>query len=601
MSLSEQLGELQRLAALRRYQVLDSLPEVAFDRITAFVKQLLKAPIVIINFVDAQRTWLKSSQGTNVHEMDRASVCCTQCVERADVFTVSDLQADGRFDNDPSVKFEGARCYLGAPLLTPDGFAIGSLAVYDHQPRHFTPAEVELLVGLAAVVIDELELRLVTLQAKQAQSRSEYQAHHDPLTGLPNRLRLFDRVELALHQSTRSGCPVAVMVLDLDRFKLINDSLGHLVGDELLQQVGQRLCGALRADDSVARFGGDEFVILAPHLSAPLDAAQVAHKLLSSLERPFQVGAHRLEITGSLGISLYPHDGQDAQQLLRAADTAMYQAKTAGKAQACFYTEDLTAAAQHKLRLHGNLTRAVQQGELRVHYQPQVNLETGAVVGLEALVRWPQADGSWLAPDQFIPLAEESHLIIKLGTWVLWEACHQLARWRAQGGPPWALAVNVSVRQWEDPGFLSLIEQVLKATQVPAASLMLEVTESVLLSRPQETLQLTEKLSALGVRVALDDFGTGFSSLSQLQHLHVHQLKVDRSFVRELPECAKSQAVTDTIILLGHRLAVSVVGEGIETEAQCDTLRNMSCDIGQGFLFAQPMSPQDIEARYLFH
>ncbi|UQN10185.1 EAL domain-containing protein [Deinococcus sp. QL22] len=599
MTPSGQADDLQRVAALRRYQVLDSLPEAAFDRITLIVKHLLKAPIVLINLVDVKRTWLKSSQGLNIHEMDRESGYCNQCVQRADVFAVPDLLADGRFDNDPRVKLVGARCYLGAPLLTPDGFAIGALAVYDTQVRHFTAGEVELLVGLAAVVIDELELRLLTLQAKQAQSRSDYQAHHDPLTGLPNRLRLLDRMEVAFRQSARSGHPVAVMVLDLDRFKLINDSLGHLVGDELLKQVGQRLCEALRADDSVARFGGDEFVLLVPHLNTSLDAVQVAQKVLLSLERPFQVGDHRLEVTGSLGISLYPNDGQDPQQLLRAADTAMYQAKTAGKAQVCFYTEDMTVAAQHKLHLHGNLTRALQCNELRVHYQPQVNLQTDVVVGLEALVRWPQADGSWLPPDQFIPLAEESRLIIELGTWVLWEACKQLAQWQSQGGPPWSLSVNVSVRQWEDPNFLSIIREVLEGTQVPAGCLVLEITESVMGSRPTEALGLVEQLVALGVRVALDDFGTGFSSLSQLQHLKVDQVKIDRSFVRDLPECAKSQAVTETIIMLGHRLGVSLIGEGIETEAQRDTLKGMSCDVGQGFLFARPMSPQDIEASYL--
>lgn len=599
MSSPERAHEQQRLDALHRYQMLDTLPDIELDRITRFVKHLLKVPVVVVSLVEAKHIWLKSAQGTTLRTTERGNMCCGEAIKHSGVFAVPDLHADPWFQHDPMVKLEGARAYAGAPLTTPDGFRIGVLGVYDQRPRFFSPEEQGFLLDLAAVVIDELELRLMMLNWQHAQQHSEYLAHHDALTGLPNRLRLLDRAELALHHADRSGRPVGVMVLDLDGFKTINDSLGHLVGDALLRAVGERLCGAVRAEDSIARFGGDEFVILLPELQAPLDAAQVAHKLLRALDLPFQIGEHALEVKCSIGISLYPDDGQSAETLLRTADTAMYQAKAAGKARSCFYNEEMTVEAQAKLHLRKMLARAVQQGELGLHYQPQVDLQTGEVVGLEALLRWPQLDGTWIAPLHFIPLAEESGLIVEIGQSVLRGACEQLARWRGQGCPDWTMSVNVSVRQWEDPDFLGSVKRVLEATNLPAACLVLEVTESVMLTRPREALRLAETLTALGVQVSLDDFGTGYSSLSQLQHLSIRQLKVDRSFVQGLPDQARGLAVTETIILLGHRLDARVVGEGIETEAQCETLRGLGCDVGQGFLFARPMSPQEVEGRYL--
>jgi diguanylate cyclase (GGDEF)-like protein len=599
MSFPERAHEQQRLDALHRYQMLDTLPDIELDRITRFVKHLLKVPVVVVSLVEAKHVWLKSAQGTTLRTTERENVCCGEAIKHSGVFAVTDLHTDPWFQDDPMVKLEGARAYAGAPLTTPDGFRIGVLGVYDQRPRSFSPEEQGFLLDLAAVVIDELELRLMMLNWQHAQQHSEYLAHHDALTGLPNRLRLLDRAELALHHADRSGHPVGVMVLDLDGFKTINDSLGHPVGDALLRAVGERLCGAVRADDSVARFGGDEFVILLPELQAPLDAARVAQKLLRALDLPFQIGEHALEVKCSIGISLYPDDGQSAETLLRTADTAMYQAKAAGKARSCFYNEEMTVEAQAKLHLRKMLARAVQQGELRLHYQPQVDLQTGDVVGLEALLRWPQPDGTWIAPVHFIPLAEESGLIVEIGQAVLRGACEQLARWREQGCPDWTMSVNVSVRQWEDPDFLGSVKRVLETTGLPAACLVLEVTESVMLTRPREALRLAETLTALGVQVSLDDFGTGYSSLSQLQHLSIRQLKVDRSFVQGLPDQARGLAVTETIILLGHRLDARVVGEGIETEAQCETLRGLACDIGQGFLFARPMSPQEVEGRYL--
>ncbi|GBF06782.1 diguanylate cyclase/phosphodiesterase with GAF sensor [Deinococcus aerius] len=591
--------EAQRLECLHRYQVLDTPPEAEFDRITRFVKHLLEAPIVIICFVAVRRTWLKSSVGTNIHEMDRESVCCGEAIRRDEPFVVGDLHADPRFQNDPMVKFEGARSYAGAPLITPDGYRIGTLAVYDHHPREFTPEQRTFLQDLAAIVIDTLELRLTVLNWKQAQERSEHLAHHDALTGLPNRLMLLDRAEQALRQADRRGTPVGMLVLDLDGFKVINDSLGHAVGDALLRAVGERLSHVLRAEDTVARFGGDEFVVLLPELRGTLDAANVALKLQETLREPFQVRSHTLVTNCSVGISLYPADGRDAEALLRAADTAMYQAKAVGKGQCCFYEEEMTRAAQEKLHLRGRLAQALEREEFRLHYQPQVDLGTGRVIGLEALLRWPQPDGSWTPPGQFIPLAESSGLIVPLGAWVLREACAQLGRWRERGSLGVDLSVNVSARQWEDPSFPEQVRRVLGEAGLPPERLVLEVTESVLFSNPQGARRLAQGLASLGVRVAVDDYGTGFSNLRQLQHLPIGQLKLDRSFVQPLPGGDKDQALVRSAVTLARGLNAAVVGEGIETEGQLTALRRLGCTVGQGFLLGRPVGAEEFEARHL--
>lgn len=591
--------EQERLERLHRYLVLDTPPEVEFDRITRFVKHLLDVPIVIINLVAARRTWLKSTVGTNIHEVDRASVCCGEAIKQDGVFVVEDLLATPRFLNDPMVKFERAQAYAGAPLRSPDGFNIGVLAVYDHYPRAFTPLEQSFLQDLAAIVIDELELRLMILHWQEAQARSEYQARHDALTGLPNRVMLLDRMGQALLQAKRHGTPVGLLVLDLDRFKTINDSLGHPVGDEVLKIVGERLCTALRPQDTVARFGGDEFVIMLPELHDALDAARVAQNLQDALVQPFELNGLVLEMRCSVGISLYPADGQDAEALLLAADTAMYQAKAAGKHQYRFYAEDMTKAAQAKLLLRGQLSQAVATGEFEVHYQPQVNLETGTLIGMEALVRWRQADGHLIPPGAFIPLAEETGLIVPLGAWVLREACAQTVRWQALGYPDLEVSVNVSVRQWEEPGFVPLVQQILLDTGLAPSHLILEITESVLLSEPQDAQRQAEQLASLGVRVALDDYGTGYSNLSQLQHLRIGQLKLDRSFVRPLPGIRRDQALVQSALTLGDALEARVVAEGIETDNQLQSLRAMGCPVGQGYLLGRPVTGAEFEQRHL--
>ncbi|MVN87134.1 EAL domain-containing protein [Deinococcus sp. HMF7620] len=600
-------NEVSRLEALHRYQVLDTPPEAEFDHITRFAQLFLDVPVVFINLVDLNRIWAKSTQGTPVQELDRAHTCCSQAVTGSEVYTVADLEGHPDLKQEGMMRHGKVRSYAGAPLITRDGHRIGALAVYDTRPRVFTAAEQQFLRELAAIVIDSLELRLMVRRWQAAQHRSAYLAHHDPLTGLPNRLRLLDRAQLAFHQSQRSGDSVGFMILDLDGFKTVNDSLGHSVGDELLKEAGRRLCACIRRDDTVARFGGDEFVILLPKLAEPFDAAGVAQKLLSCLKQPFQIGGRTIELSASVGIAIYPANSlnpeeQDpelqASDLLQAADTAMYAAKAAGKAQYQFYSRAMTLGAQRRLDLRARLTQAIRDGQLTLHYQPQVNLQSGRVVGLEALARWPQADGSWISPLEFVPIAEESHLIHELGTWVLRTACEQLVQWEQLGLASWDLTVNISVKQWQDPNFLTHVQRILRETGFSPGRLVLDVNESIMLASPQDALVLSQALSALGIRVALDDFGTGYSSLSQMQDLCIQQLKLDRSFVRRLGETARSQAVGEAIVTLGRRLGITVVGEGIETVKQREQLTQLACPLGQGYIFGHPVPPNVFLLKY---
>ncbi|SMB85920.1 putative bifunctional diguanylate cyclase/phosphodiesterase [Deinococcus hopiensis] len=591
-------SELDRLERLSRYDILDTPPEEEFDRITRLARQLLQTPIAILNFVGRKRTWLKSHLGTNVRVIDRKHAICAEAIKHPGVFTIADLQRTPQFAQEPMLVL-GARSYAGAPLTTPDGFNIGTIAVFDHHPRVFTAGEQALLQDLAAIVIDALELRRAVLHWQAAQAQSHHMAYHDPLTRLPNRRLLMDRIAQALHQAERRGTPLGILVVDLDGFKLINDSLGHAAGDAFLITAGHRLCEQLHADDTVARVGGDEFVILLPELQRGADAAHVADKIQQALEEPFVLEGQTLEVSGCIGISLYPGDGQDAETLLRAADTAMYTAKAAGKGECRFYTQDMTRAANEKLSLRQRLVQALIQGEFRLHYQPQVELASGRVVGAEALLRWPQADGTLLPPDHFIPRAEETGLIVPIGRWVLREACTQWMRWQANHNVTLDLSVNVSVRQWEQPHFLDEVREVLRETGFPPERLILEITESALLADPEDALALTAQLSDLGVGVALDDYGKGFSNLYQLQRLSVSHLKLDRAFIQSLPGDRRARAIAQSAVTLASGLDALTIGEGIEVQEQLDALLAMGCPLGQGFHLGRPVPPEEFQQRHL--
>lgn len=431
---------------------------------------------------------------------------------------------------------------------------------------------------------------------KAYQTQLEQLAHHDPLTGLPNRLLFHARLKHALEHARREGGRVAVLFFDLDHFKNINDSLGHPAGDRLLQAVTERLRHLVREEDTVARLGGDEFTLLLERVQEPKDAGVVAEKVLQVFTHPFDLDGHETYITGSVGISLFPDDGQDVTTLLKNADSALYQAKAQGRNMYHFYTQALTAAAYKRLALESSLRHAVTRGEFILHYQPQVDLSDGQVVGAEALVRWRHPERGLMLPMEFIPLCESTGLIVVLGEWVLRSACDQAKRWQNEGLPPLRIAVNVSSIQLARSQIADTVERVLKDTGLEPGYVELEITESLLMQQTKQTLASLDALKAMGVMLAIDDFGTGYSSLSYLKRLPLHRLKIDKSFVRDIPEDADDKAITRAVIALGDHLQLAVVAEGVETQAQMEFLRTNGCDEAQGYLYGKPLPAEEFAA-----
>jgi diguanylate cyclase (GGDEF)-like protein len=437
-------------------------------------------------------------------------------------------------------------------------------------------------------------------QRKQFEEELMHLARHDALTGLANRTLLLDRVSQAIAQARRSGNQVAMLFLDLDRFKTINDSLGHDAGDRVVVEVGRRLKHAVRDADTVARFGGDEFVVLLPELPNENIAAALAQKILTALFEPMLIQGHELAPACSLGISLYPRDGADGKTLLKNADAALYQAKAMGRGNYQFYSEEMNARTLDRLTLESGLRHAVERGELELKYQPQIELSSGAVVGAEALLRWQPAGQHLVMPDAFITIAEETGLIVPIGEWVLRTACAQQVAWQRAGLPPLRIAVNLSARQFRQPGLDTMVARVLEETGCRADALELEITESVLMDRPDSAALTLQRLSDMGVQLAIDDFGTGYSSLSYLKRFPINALKIDRSFVSDISANADDGAIASAVIALAHSMGLTVVAEGVETSQQRDFLRQMKCDQAQGFYFSEPMSAVALENTFYY-
>ena len=430
----------------------------------------------------------------------------------------------------------------------------------------------------------------------QAQERLQHIAHHDALTGLPNRVLLLDRLDQALARAHWQNRVVGVMFLDLDRFKNVNDTLGHDVGDGLLKAMAARLQGCVRERDSVARLGGDEFAILLEDVAHAEDISGIAGKILGAFATPFSIQTHELFITTSIGISMYPTDGTSSATLLKNADAAMYRAKDLGKNNYQFYSADLSTAAFERLTLETSLRRALERGEFVLHYQPQVDINSGQIIGIEALLRWQHPDFGLLAPTQFIAIAEETGAIVPIGEWVARSAMLQTMRWR-KAGFPLRIAVNVSSRQFNEPSFLESIAFLLEETGLPADALELEITESVIMKNADVTIERLHALHAMGVRFAIDDFGTGYSSLSYLRRFAIHTLKVDKSFVRDIVEDGDDVEIVKTIIMMARGLRLSVVAEGVETREQLMFLKSHGCHSAQGHLICRPLSVERMTER----
>lgn len=452
------------------------------------------------------------------------------------------------------------------------------------------------LTRLCPVIEREMREAEVRRQRLRAEERVEHQAHYDLLTDLPNRVMFNDRLTLALAHANRHRRMLAILFVDLDRFKTIVDTLGHAIGDHVLRGVAERLSSSLEEGDTLARLGGDEFVILLPQIHRADKAVKLAQKVLEALKPAFHFSGHELHITTSIGIALYPYDGEDADTLLKNADTALYRAKEQGRNNYQLYTPAMNARAFERLALENSLRKALERKEFLLHYQAQQDLKTGEITGMEALLRWQHPDLGLVYPAEFISLAEETGLIVPLGEWVLRTAAAQNKAWQKAGLPPMVVAVNLSARQFQHHDLVETVARVLKETGLDARWLELEITESIAMQNADYTIIILRDLKEMGLQISMDDFGTGYSSLSYLKKFPIDTLKIDQSFVRDLSTDPNDAAIANAIIVLAHSLKLKVVAEGVETPEQKAFLKEHDCDKTQGYLFSNPISAALFEA-----
>ena len=566
----------------------------------------------LVRLVPAVAREVREATGRRARRRAEAALRASEAHHRAIVDTAFDaivtVDADGRLVslNRGAERIFGypASAVVGQPLalLLPAAPDLGAVCAPDRTcevagrrrdgtpvPLEFSVTEIRPAPGplFAAILRDVTERR-------DFETRLAHQAFHDALTGLPNRALFLDRLGHALARSDRHRRAVAVLFLDLDRFKVVNDSLGHEAGDRLLVATASRLRACLRPSDTLARFGGDEFTVLLEDIGGARDAAAVAERITAALGGAMTIGDQELVVTASIGIALGTAGSVVPGDLLRHADIALYRAKGEGKARYAVFDTAMHEQARARLALEGDLRRALAQGELELHYQPQVSLATGQIVGVEALARWQHPARGMIAPAQFLPLAEEIGLMVPLGQWVLAAACRQAQEWRArwQAAAELRLAVNLSAPEFREPHLVARVAEVLTRTGFPPHLLELELTESALLGDAPATADTLRALRRLGVRLALDDFGTGYSSLSYLRRFRADTLKIDRSFVAGLATTPEQQAIVAAIGALAHALGLGVTAEGVETAEQVERLRSLGCDLGQGYYFARPLPPE---------
>ena len=474
-----------------------------------------------------------------------------------------------------------------------------SISEFTHRRKDGTVFPVEIVKNL--IVLNGKEMivgidRDIT-ERKKAEETIKYQAYYDLLTKLPNKILLNDRLTFALAHAHRGGNVMSVIFLDLDRFKKINDTLGHDVGDQVLKTIAERLEACMREGETVARFGGDEFIILLPEVSRVSEVTRLAQDILDLFKQPLILSGIELYVTASMGIALYPNDGEQSEILLKNADAALNRAKEQGRNNFQFYTPLMNAKASERLVLESNLRRALKREEFVLFYQPQVNAKTGLIVGMEALIRWKHPELGLVSPAEFIPLAEETGLIIPIGEWVLKQACSQNKTWQTKGYYPIRVSVNISARQFQEQNIVEMVQRVLQETKLKPEYLELEITETIAMQNADYTVQILAGLEAMGVHISLDDFGTGYSSMGYLKRFPLDVLKIDRSFVQELLEDPSDAAIASSVIHLAHSLKLKVIAEGVETKEQVDFFQHHGCDIIQGFYFGRPMPAENFEKK----
>lgn len=589
--------EMARLLTLLNYQILDTPAEQAFDDLTAIAARVCAVPIALISLVDADRQWFKSRHGTAMECTARSVAFCAHAIASDGLFEVEDARRDARFASNPLTAGEGGVVfYAGMPLTVDGGHNLGTLRVIDHMPRRLDAEQRAALAALARQAVMLLEHRRLGLDLQQQhESRAAMEralqalATRDALTGLDNRNAFRHALEHALTLAQRRRQRLACVYLDLDNFKLVNDSLGHGVGDALLVAASQRVKGAIRESDIFARLGGDEFAVLLHDAGNDAEIAHLAAKIRDLLCAPFVLGEHTVHVGCSLGIALAPDDGTDLDLLLRRADIALYHAKGEGKGDFRFYTPELNERVVQRVRLEQELRVAIDNEEFELHFQPQFTCDDERVSGVEVLLRWPRGAREPLGPAVFVALAEELRLGRRLGTWVLERACAEFARWRAAGIHLERLAVNITASQLY-PEFVDEVLTTLARHQLPPAVLELEVVENHIMKDVDLASRVIRSLRNAGVLVALDDFGTGYSSLSLLRELEVDAIKIDRMFIDRVQCGDGDTAIVSALIALAHRLGLRVTAEGVEHTAQLVALRAMDCDHYQGYI-ASPAVP----------
>jgi diguanylate cyclase (GGDEF)-like protein len=468
-----------------------------------------------------------------------------------------------------------------------------------------TLAIITFLILCGTLSLSVLDARMESKTAQMASSLREVNAElqhlvlHDSLTKLPNRLLLEDRVQQAADECRRAGSHCAVLFVDLDRFKTLNDSLGHFAGDTVLRTVAERLRATVRLEDTVSRLGGDEFVVLLKHVNQAEDAAEVARKVIEALLRPIVLDEHELRIGSSIGISVYPQHGDNSARLIANADAAMYHVKKSGRSNFAFFKAEMSTFFPKRLALENELRAALEKNQFVLHYQPKVDMRSSAIVGMEALVRWQHPQKGLISPLEFIPLAEETGLIVPLGNWVLQEACLQTRAWQERGITDLVVAVNISGVQFRQADLVESVARALEWSALEARYLELEITESVVMENAPQAIVMLEQLHRMGVGLSIDDFGTGYSSLNYLKRFPIDKLKIDQSFIRDISADADDAAIVQAIIALAHGLRLRVVAEGVENEGQLDFLRGLDNDEYQGFLFSKALPAREIERRLL--
>lgn len=577
---------------------LNKDPQAILDDLCHAAESIVENSIASIMLFDDSRESLQVRSAPNIPEtiVDQLnglvpgnySGSCGSAVYQCEPVYVENTLVDERWNElKPFAIEHGINACWSHPIKTRDNLVIGSFAISSFKTRPASEFQQRLL-SIAANISG------IVIQREKQEQELWNLAHRDLVTGIPNRIFLNQRLEHAIGSAARKNTRLALFFIDLDKFKNINDTYGHKTGDQVLIETAKRINACIRSDDTLSRYGGDEFVLLVENLSESADVGQIAEKILSALAEPIFINNAKLKATPSIGISLYPDDGSEAEALLNHADTAMYEAKSNGRNTYMCYEPSLTQAIQHRHKVESELKRALNNNELILHYQPQCFKNHQQSVSVEALVRWQHPELGLVYPDYFIQIAEQSGLIKQLGEWVIGMACKQGKQWLDDGITLNKIAINISAMQITR-GCYAVIKQALDESGLPSQHLEIEITESSMVQQSSDVIKELQLMQNAGISIALDDFGTGYSSLSQLQLLPINKLKIDRSFVAQIPGKQSNEIITRTIIAMGRSLGLSVLAEGVETEDQVDFLLQEGCDAFQGYLYSKPLSVSDLE------